>query len=133
MHDTRCPSVGDRALESTPTMAPVVFSNTIVGVLCGTEVMTIHSESRVQQGDPLGRLLFTMGIHFLLLSIRANHPDVFLSAYADNCIINQAGPLSKVRAAVAEYQTTMLQAGLLLIHETLAFISQPGANYLQVS
>ena len=78
----------------------------------GSEVITIRSESGVQQGDPLGSLLFALGIHPLLLSIGANHPDVFLSAYADNCIIT--GPLSKVQAAVAEYQTTMLQAGLLL-------------------
>ena len=77
-----------------------------------SEVLTIQSESGVQQGDPLGSQLFALAIHPLLLDIGARHPEVFISAYADNCIIT--GPLSKVQAAVHDYDTTLHRAGLSL-------------------
>ena len=72
----------------------------------------VQSEAGVQQGDPLGSLLFALAIHPLLLDIGQRHPSVFISAYADNCIIT--GPLSKVRAAVQDYNCTMGRAGLTL-------------------
>ena len=87
-------------------------TNGLLKYYSGTDVFTIHSQSGVQQGDPLGSLLFALGVHPLLVRIGANHPSVFLSAYADNIIIT--GPLSKVQAAVTEYQDTMLRAGLTL-------------------
>ena len=77
-----------------------------------SEVLTIESESGVQQGDPLGSLLFALAIHPLLLDIGARHPEVFISAYADNRIIT--GPLSKIQAAVHYCDTTLHRAGLSL-------------------
>ena len=77
-----------------------------------SKIWTIQSEIWVQQGDPLGILHFALAIHPLLLDIGARHPEVFISAYADNCIIT--GPLSKVQAAVHDYDTTLRRAGLSL-------------------
>jgi hypothetical protein len=76
------------------------------------EVHTIQSESGVQQGDPLGSLLFALGIHPLLLAVGRLHPHIFISAYADNCILT--GPLNLVQAAVEDFNINFLRAGLSL-------------------
>ncbi len=72
------------------------------------EVSVIQSASGVQQGDPLGSLLFALGLHPLLLNVGHRNPSVFISAYADNCIIT--GPLAAVQAAVADFDRAILLA-----------------------
>ena len=72
----------------------------------------ISSQAGVQQGDPLGSTLFAMAIHPTLISIAERHPDVLLTAYADNVII--VGPLSKATNAVDMYQDRMAAMGLKL-------------------
>ena len=72
----------------------------------------IQSASGVQQGDPLGSLLFALALNPLLLGIGSRHPSVFISAHADNCIIT--GPLTQVQAAVADFERAILRAGLTL-------------------
>ncbi len=44
------------------------------------ETFTVQSEAGVQQGDPLGSLLFALAIHPLLLDVGQQHPSVFILA-----------------------------------------------------
>ena len=76
------------------------------------ETFLIQISTGVQQGDPLGSLLFAPGIHPLLIALGSRHRSVFISAYADNVLI--LGLLSKVRAAVEDFIATLLRAGLVL-------------------
>ena len=81
----------------------------------------IRSEAGVQQGDPLGSTLFAMGIHSTLIEIADKHPEVMLTAYADNVII--VAPLSKATEAVDMYRDKMSKIGLHLnAAESEAFI-----------
>ena len=87
----------------------------------GGGVEYINSEAGVQQGDPLGSTLFAMGIHSTLIDIARKHPDVLLTAYADNVII--IAPLSKATEAVDMYREKMSSIGLHLnAAESEAFI-----------
>ncbi len=60
----------------------------------------------------MGSLLFALDLHPLLLKVGHRNPSVFISAYADNCIIT--GPLTAVQAAVADFERAILLAGLTL-------------------
>ena len=73
---------------------------------------TITSQTGVQQGDPLGSTLFALGIHPILLELGQRHPQIVVSAYADNVVL--AGPLSAVEAAHADYCTSMHAVGLTM-------------------
>ena len=75
-------------------------------------VELVSSESGVQQGDPLGSTLFAMAIHPTLIDIADKHPEVLLTAYADNVVIS--GPLTQCLKAVDSYRLSMAAKGLQL-------------------
>ena len=44
----------------------------------------VLSECGIQQGDPLGSILFALAFHPLLMQIADIYPDILVTAYADN-------------------------------------------------
>ena len=71
---------------------------------------TINSESGVQQGDPLGPLLFSLALQPLLASIKANHGLDLVFAYLDDCVL--AGSISAVSEAFGELQLAASTLGI---------------------
>ena len=60
--------------------------------------MEILSQSGVQQGDPLGSILFALAIHPLLLEVGKKYPTILITAYADNVVTT--GLLKKIKEAL---------------------------------
>ena len=58
-----------------------------------------NSESGVRQGDPLGPLYFSIGLHPVLLEVQDDFPDVQILAYLDDIVI--CGPRTEALAALA--------------------------------
>ena len=75
------------------------------------KVAYIHSESGVQQGDPLGSTLFALSIHPILIKLGTEH-NILITAYADNVVLS--GPLSRVLQAQDAFRQSMLAVGLRL-------------------
>ena len=59
------------------------------------EIFEVDSSSGVQQGDPLGSVLFALGLHPIITKLASSIPEVLITAYADNVVIS--GPLSFVK------------------------------------
>ena len=68
--------------------------------------------SGVQQGDPLGSVLFALAIHPILQQIGRDCCEVLVAAYADN--VTLTGRLSKVRQALERYVSEMINIGLTI-------------------
>ncbi len=54
----------------------------------------ILSETGVQQGDPLGSVLFALGNHSSLVNIACLYQSLLVAGYADNCFL--LGPLKNM-------------------------------------
>jgi hypothetical protein len=76
------------------------------------EVDEVLSEAGVQQGDPLGSVLYALAIHPALLRIGRRFGEVFVGGYADN--ISLAGRLSIVAQAYEMYEQEMTNLGLTI-------------------
>ena len=72
---------------------------------------TVESQTGVQQGDPLGPLLFSVGVHPLASSLKAQGLDLAIH-YLDDGVL--AGDLAAVSAALAQVQQHASQVGLAL-------------------
>ena len=73
----------------------------------------VSSESGVQQGDPLGPLLFALALQPLLAKVKADHAGSGLDlvfAYLDDCVL--AGTSDAVAAAFADLQSAAAEIGL---------------------
>ena len=74
---------------------------------------TVSSESGVQQGDPLGPLLFALALQPILAKIKGDHSGNGLElcfAYLDDCVL--AGSSDAVAAAFADIRTAAGNIGL---------------------
>ena len=78
----------------------------------GGEVMTISSESGVHQGDPLGSTHFALALHPIIMKVADAHPDILISAYADNVFM--IGRISDLRGAISDYKLQLAEADLRL-------------------
>jgi hypothetical protein len=74
----------------------------------------------------LGSTLFALAIHPVLLEIGQRHPDVLITAYADNVIFT--GPLSKITLAHATYCGKMQEIGLEINSMESALYTQQWAS-----
>ncbi len=81
---------------------------------------TIESQEGVQQGDPLGPLLFSLVVHPLLTSLRSN----LAIGYLDDFTLG--GPLETVAADVASIRSKGASLGLSLNAEKSEVISHSG-------
>jgi len=60
-----------------------------------TKTFHINSSSGIQQGDPIGSVLFEFALHPLLSKFAESHPGIFITAYADNIVFT--GPFSLLK------------------------------------
>ena len=72
----------------------------------------INSSSGVQQGDPLGSVLFALALHPLLTKLAETHPDIFITAYADNIVFT--GPMSLLKKVIPIFRQAANEVGLQL-------------------
>jgi len=72
----------------------------------------ILSETGVQQGDPLGSVLFALGNHSSLIDIASLNQTLLVVAYADNIFL--LGPLQDVSRAIPVFKQTLEEANLQL-------------------
>ena len=72
---------------------------------------TLESQTGVQQGDPLGPLLFAAAIHPLASTLRAQGLDLAIHYFDDGVL---AGDLGAVAAALAHVQQQASSMGLVL-------------------
>ena len=87
----------------------------------------LHSSTGVQQGDPLGPLLFAAGVQLLVAGLRASPVD-FTSFYLDDGVL--AGSVDSVATALAQLQQASATIGLslnLTKSEAIAVGATPGA------
>ena len=87
----------------------------------------LHSSTGVQQGDPLGPLLFAAGVQLLAAGLRASPVD-FTSFYLDDGVL--AGSVDSVATALAQLQQASATIGLslnLTKSEAIAVGATPGA------
>ena len=73
---------------------------------------TLTSDVGVQQGDPLGPLLFALALHRFVSAISASVPLIFHSWYLDDGVF--CGTLSSVRQVVKLLQAATPVSGLLV-------------------
>ncbi|HEY9805674.1 MAG TPA: reverse transcriptase domain-containing protein, partial [Candidatus Obscuribacterales bacterium] len=78
----------------------------------------VESAEGIQQGDPLGPLLFCLTIHPLLLDIKSD----FISGYLDDIAVG--GETSKVASDVRNLSTQALKLGLELNQQKCEVISK---------
>ena len=94
------------------------------------EVDEVLSEAGVQQGDPLGSVLYVLAIHPALLRIGRRFGEVFVGGYADN--ISLAGRLSIVAQAYEMYEQEMTNLGLTInLLESEIYVPQWKNNNLE--
>ena len=72
----------------------------------------VLSECGIQQGDPLGSILFALAFHPLLMKIADLYPDILVTAYADNVAL--VGKRSRVLLAVDQFVTFLAEKNLKL-------------------
>ena len=92
-----------------PSVYPLVFSAYRFPSLYCTEVTPLHvSAEEVQQGDPLGPLLFCLGIHNLISSLGSQ----FRTFYLDDGTLG--GSLNEIYSDLATIESKAPLLGLIL-------------------
>jgi hypothetical protein len=100
---SHCPLLAPFFLWSYGTASPLFLSN---GSLIG------HSATGVRQGDPLGPLLFSLGLQPVLKTIQEEFPLHTILAYLDD--ITVLGPVEDFPTIVARIRTLLAALGLQL-------------------
>ena len=72
----------------------------------------VLSECGIQQGDPLGSILFALAFHPLLMKIADLYPDILVTAYADNVAL--VGMRSRLLSAVDQFVGMLAEKNLKL-------------------
>ena len=92
------------------------------------EVEHILSECGIQQGDPLGSILFALAFHPILMHLADQYPEILVSAYADNVAL--IGRRSQILAAADTFVASAAENNLQLNpSESLCYI--PGTSNSQ--
>jgi len=73
-------------------------------------IQGLMSSNGVRQGDPLGPVLFCLGIHPTLTALSAAHPNVKIWAYIDDITLH--GTPDEVASFVADLETRLAALGL---------------------
>ena len=75
-------------------------------------VWVFDSASGVRQGDPLGPLLFSLGLHGVLESLVRKHPEVAIYGYLDDLTLT--GEATKVISAYKYLKGLLLAVGIVV-------------------
>ena len=70
----------------------------------------LTSEEGVHQRDPLGPMLFSLGIQSLLCDVQSNHPSVTVLAYLDDVFL--IGSLEEALASLDDLKSSFSSVGL---------------------
>ena len=72
----------------------------------------IHSEEGVQQGDPLGPMLFSLALHPCLSDTQSRLDTGFITSYLDDAVL--LGPCSSVVSAFQSFEKQLSNIGLVI-------------------
>jgi len=98
---------------------------------CGADGdrVRLRSVTGVQQGDPLGPVLFALGIHPALQAVQRRHPQVHILAYLDD--VHLVGPQGAVHEAFQTLRAQFAAIGLTT-RQDKNLVWTPSQTYLPV-